>query len=251
MAVLNPAVIATLPRSYLEENIGSRLTITATIFLVVQTIAVILYYISRYITRTLKGYDCWLLMPLGYISCTGLCVLGICKTLNLVTFSMDSDVAEVTVKFGGAGRHVEAVILHDPTGRTLQIRSKIDKGVEFLDYAAITGSKLVILTLYMRIFNKDRRYRIATYFVGVIILLTLLAGLIATLAICQPFSAYWNHHIPGAKCGNIITFWRFISVPNITTDLMMLVLPLPALYKLHVKNGTKIWLFITFTVGSM
>lgn len=127
----------------------------------------------------------------------------------------------------------------------------MDKSAELLDFAAISGSKLVILSLYMRIFNADRRYQITTYVVGAIILLNWLASIIASIAACQPFSAYWDHHIPGSKCGNSIALWCFISVPSIATDLMMLVLPLPALYTLHVNIATKIGLFATFLVGSV
>jgi hypothetical protein len=76
----NLAHTAELSKSYLEENIGSRLNATAIIFMVVQTVTVILFYVSRYITRTLKGYDCWLLMPFAYACTTGLCITGLCKT---------------------------------------------------------------------------------------------------------------------------------------------------------------------------
>jgi hypothetical protein len=151
------------------------------------------------------------------------------------------------VKLGGGGRHVEAVLLSDPKGLTLMRRSKLDKSVEYFDYMAISGSKLVILYLYMRIFNQDRRYRIATYITAAIILLTWLTTFIATFTFCKPYSAYWTHK---GKCGDIITMWRYVSVPNLFTDVMMLLLPLPALYKLHVNVATKIGLFATFMVGS-
>jgi hypothetical protein len=75
----DPALMAKLPKSYLQEYIGERLTIVSVIFLVVQTIAVVLFYSSRNITRTLKGIDCWLFMPLGYVFSAGLCLCGICK----------------------------------------------------------------------------------------------------------------------------------------------------------------------------
>jgi hypothetical protein len=146
---------------------------------------------------------------------------------------------------------VEAVLIEDPTGGIVMTRSKIDKAVELIYLPAITCSKFVILCLYMRIFNTDRRYQFATYFIGSIILLNWLAAFILSFSICQPLAAHWDHSIPGGKCGNIIKAYQFISVPNLVSDFMMLILPIPALYKLHVDLGTKIGLFATFLTGSV
>ena len=154
------------------------------------------------------------------------------------------------MKLGKVGRHIEAVILEDPSGQTLVHRSKLEKSIEIIDIAAITGSKLVILCLYMHIFSINRRYRIATYFIGVIILLSWLACLITSFAICTPFAYYWNHK-PGGHCGDVIAVWAYSGVANIATDLMMLVVPLPALYRLHVDWYTKAGLFVTFLTGSV
>jgi hypothetical protein len=158
---------------------------------------------------------------------------------------------EVIVEIGGGGRHVEAVLIQDPTGGILITRSKIEKAVELIYVLAITCSKLVLLCLYMRIFNTSRRYRLATYFVASIVVLNWLADLISSFTICKPFASQWDHSIPGGKCGDIIRVYQFISIPNIVTDVMMLALPLPALYKLHVDLGTKISLFVTFMMGSV
>ncbi|KAF2825488.1 hypothetical protein CC86DRAFT_325588, partial [Ophiobolus disseminans] len=103
----------------------------------------------------------------------------------------------------------------------------------------------------MRIFGADRKYRVATYMIGILVLLNFLAVVFTVSTICQPFAAWWDDQIPGGKCGNILVIWKSVSVPNIATDLMILVLPLPALYKLHVDIGTKIGLYLTFMVGSV
>jgi hypothetical protein len=84
----DPALMAKLPKEYLEENIGRRLTVVCIVFLVVQTIFVMLFYLSRYFTRTLKGIDCWLFMPLGFFGSTGLCILGICKHASATTLQI-------------------------------------------------------------------------------------------------------------------------------------------------------------------
>lgn len=152
------------------------------------------------------------------------------------------------VKYGGAGRHVEAVILDNP--QKVITRGKIDKSLEFIDFAAITGSKLAILCLYHRIFTTTP-YKIATYVTGTMVILNWLAALILSVTICRPFAFQWDRKIPGGHCGDIITAYQFIGVPNIVTDVMMMVLPMPAIYKLHVDLAAKLGLFATFLMGSM
>ncbi|KAF2795477.1 hypothetical protein K505DRAFT_360124 [Melanomma pulvis-pyrius CBS 109.77] len=101
----------------------------------------------------------------------------------------------------------------------------MDKAVEFVYLTAIIGSKLVILCLYMQIFNTSRRHQVATYFIGFIILLTWFATFVLSLNIYNTFAYEWTPLIPGVKgkCGNIIATYQFISVPNILTDLIMLI----------------------------
>jgi hypothetical protein len=82
--------------------------------------------------------------------------------------------------------------------------------------------------------------------------LTWLSALTLSLVICQPMEYQWNPYIPGGgHCGNIIRSYQMICVPNIVTDIMLLVLPLPALYKLQVNAVTKVGLFATFLIGSV
>ena len=45
--------------------------------------------------------------------------------------------------------------------------------------------------------------------------------------------------------------YRVIGFPNLLSDVVLLILPLPAIAKLHVDIGVKIGLFITFLSGSL
>ncbi|ORX93612.1 hypothetical protein BCR34DRAFT_580405 [Clohesyomyces aquaticus] len=226
----DPALLKKLPKSYLEEDLGHRLIIFASVFLVLQTLLITLFYIGRYLNKTLNGLECWLFMPIGYIFSTAVCILGF-----------------FIVKRGGAGRHVEAVLLSDPG--MISTRAKIDKAVEYIYILAITGSKLAILCLYLRIF-RSRSYRLATYSVAALVGLNWLAGFLLSCTICQPCTFQWDKSIPGGHCGEIMQAYLYISVPNILTDILMLILPLPAIYRLHIDLTAKIGLFATFLMGS-
>ncbi|KAF2804406.1 uncharacterized protein BDZ99DRAFT_575408 [Mytilinidion resinicola] len=229
---LDPAALAKLPPGDLSENIGHRVMNLAIAFLVLQSVFVVLFYISRYLNKMLNGWECWLFMPLAYIFCTALCICGV-----------------LAVKIGGEGRHIAAVLLEDPNIVTNRI--KIDKAVEYIDLAAITSAKLAILCLYIRILSLWRSYRIAIYLTGTIIVLTWIAAILLSTTICHPYSYQWDPTIEGGHCGDMIRAYQFICVPNILTDFIMLLIPLPAVYKLHVQLPAKIGIFATFLTGSV
>jgi hypothetical protein len=144
---------------------------------------------------------------------------------------------------------VEAVILYDGPD-VVVTKNKINKPFEVIDWTAITSTKLVILTLYIRIFT-TKQYKRVTYAVGGLIILTCVAAYILSCTICSPIAFQWDHSIKGGHCMNLIAAYTWFCVPNIVSDLMMLVLPLPALYKLRMDLAAKIGLTATFLMGSV
>lgn len=129
-------------------------------------------------------------------------------------------------------------------------RAQLDKPVEYCNHAATTATRLVILALYMRIFSTNK-YRYAAYAVGGLIILTWIASIILSSSICTPLAYQWDKSIPGGKCGSVRAYYTWISVPSILCDVIMLVLPLPALYKLRMGVAAKIGLIATFLIGSV
>lgn len=82
-------------------------------------------------------------------------------------------------------------------------------------------------------------------FLGVYTLV--LPGLI--LGGCIPFAANWNPSIPGAKCVDWTKLYRWGILPNVFTDLGILVLPLPIVWNLQTTFRMKLGLTVTFAVG--
>ncbi len=73
-----------------------------------------------------------------------------------------------------------------------------------------------------------------------------------TIFQCSPVAYAWNKSVSDhGKCINVVAYFRWISLPNILTDLVMLVLPLPLLWKLHTSLGQKIGLTFIFVIGSL
>lgn len=66
--------------------------------------------------------------------------------------------------------------------------------------------------------------------------------------ICRPVEKNWDPTAPGV-CGDRISGYTAVSVVNVVVDILMLVLPLPMVFNLQVKQGYKIGLFSVFGIG--
>ena len=65
---------------------------------------------------------------------------------------------------------------------------------------------------------------------------------------CTPVEKYWNTELPGT-C--IDTYYGFLgaSIPNFVTDVLLLLLPLPVLWRLHIPSRSKIGIILVFLCG--
>ena len=152
---------------------------------------------------------------------------------------------QVSVKYGGAGHHVVTVKPNE-----LIIFGKLIFSEDFLYLLSAMLPKLAILSLYLRIFTQ-KVYRYIAYAVAVVMVLNWLIGCLMGLLMCKPIAFTWNKTIPGGHCGDIMGAYAWASLPNLVTDVIMLVLPLPAIWKLHTGQSQKVGLTLTFIVGSM
>ena len=73
---------------------------------------------------------------------------------------------------------------------------------------------------------------------------TVLAGLL----ICQPIAMNWTQ-VPGGKCGDQVLSFTITGIVNLITDVAVLALPMPYLYKLQLPLYKKIVLISVFSVG--
>lgn len=98
-------------------------------------------------------------------------------------------------------------------------------------------SKLSILTLYLRVFDKNNWFGNITKFLIFIVTTYTTSIILANIFICRPISTYWStsaatthltrpsndndHHATG-KCLNILAFWYASSLYNIFSETLML-----------------------------
>jgi hypothetical protein len=121
---------------------------------------------------------------------------------------------------------------------------------ELLYILSATLPKLAILCLYLRIF-RTRPYRLAAYAIAGVMILNYVTNVILSLTMCQPVRFKWDKTIPGGVCGDLMAAYRWISVPNLVTDLAILILPLPMVWNLHTGLSQKLGLTLTFLTGSL
>ncbi|RAL01565.1 uncharacterized protein BO80DRAFT_62467 [Aspergillus ibericus CBS 121593] len=154
----------------------------------------------------------------------------------------------ILVKLAGVGHHMSYV---EQTPKKLVILQKGLYANEILDFPfTVTPAKISILMFYVRIFS-TRTFKIMAYVVGAIVLGHGIGVLFAAIFQCWPIAYVWNHTIEGGSCFNQVAFYRYVSPPNILTDVLILVMPLPYVWKLHTRNGQKLALTGVFLLGGV
>jgi hypothetical protein len=149
----------------------------------------------------------------------------------------------------GVGRHLVVLELVGE-GDKVTLWGKLLLTAEWLYLLSVALPKLCILTFYLRVFvNKGTR--ILVYVLAGVIISTFVAGGLTGTLGCQPLAFFWDPTIEGGHCININAFFRWISLPNILTDMAMLIMPLPTVWKLHLSMNRKIGLTVTFLTGSV
>lgn len=121
---------------------------------------------------------------------------------------------------------------------------------EVLHLPAVAFPKLCIVLLYLKVFT-NKWARMATWALIYIIVATWISFFVAAMFQCLPFAYNWDKTIPGGHCFNVIVFGHSSSIPNIVTDVAVLVLPIRTVMDLKVSVGRRIGLLLIFLTGSV
>ena len=150
------------------------------------------------------------------------------------------------LKFGGA-HHAAYFEVHQ---ELIAPHGMIDLYVDpVLSCLSVAFPRLSILVLYLRTFP-DRLSRVVCWLLCVTISSTAVVNVLVIIFQCNPRSKAWVPEGPG-HCHNIELHFIWGTFPNLLTDLVMLILPLPIVYRLHAKNSVKLGLALTFLAGSL
>ena len=150
------------------------------------------------------------------------------------------------VHYGGAGYHIIRVATEDPTKLVVFAKLVISFAIFYL--LGMTFPKLAMLCMFLRIFVAPWQ-RTACYILMFILCATAVGDIIANYLQCIPLSHLWGES-PGT-CFDQNAYWRWGTFPNIVTDVFMIVLPIPTVFKIQLSWKDKIGVLLTFlTAGT-
>ena len=118
----------------------------------------------------------------------------------------------------------------------------------FYDWSMLLG-KLSILALLARVFTLHKKwFKISVYFWATWIVLWWTSGLLVIFLECRPLSTSWG--VP-TQCRPAFKTSVATSVFNSISDMGILILPQPMIWKLHLPFSKKFGLSILFLFGSL
>ena len=120
-----------------------------------------------------------------------------------------------------------------------------------IEYAvAICMTKLAVLWLYRRVFSPQRNNAFDSTILSLIIIFISYYGstILVKIFECSPRSKIADKTIPGT-CINLSMLINADGVFNTITDVIILLLPIKAVWKLNIKKQKKVIVILVFTFG--
>lgn len=119
----------------------------------------------------------------------------------------------------------------------------------FWDWATVFP-RLSVIALYLRIFS-GKSIRVCCWALITFIVAYGIAFQLAAIFACSPVQFAWNRNIEGGKCFNIQLFFQLSTLPLIISDIPLLLLPIPQVWKLEMTRARKVGVILTFLTGGL
>ncbi|CAD6590074.1 MAG: hypothetical protein ASARMPRED_004547 [Alectoria sarmentosa] len=211
---------------------GFKVVVVTLLLIVLQFLVVGGRFTSRRLREVSLGIDDYVLL-LATALTFGLCALAIAFP-----------------QIAGIGAHIgENQMKESSEGKLL--------GQIFMAWMVIYGfsialSKCAILLLYIRVFTtRNRAFTVGAYLIGFVVVATGIVNAFVTVLQCSPVAYEWNKSIHGGECIDEVAFARSMAIPNVITGAIMLVMPIPMVWRLNLNVSAKIALTVTFLHGIM
>lgn len=149
----------------------------------------------------------------------------------------------VSASFGD-GKHLWDVPNPD---HTLTIVRHIDFGVQFIMCTGVTLIKLSALSFYARVFRRTGRLRIALWIMAAVTITYTVIAIILYFVQCRTMSRM--NVANDSKCLTVSSAEIPCSVLDLTTDIVILILPLPVLARLQLPLRRRLELCVIFVLG--
>ncbi|OQD80364.1 hypothetical protein PENANT_c036G05631 [Penicillium antarcticum] len=166
---------------------------------------------------------------------------GICDFGKLWNFIVVGFIYTMVKK--GMGLHAGTQV---PMENVVMI-AKYLVAAEVLYVFNLVWTKLSILLMYYRIFRFPY-FKTWAYIIGTFVILWVICITFLFIFICVPVQKLWYPDIPG-RCINQVSTWIANAVSTIATDVAILLLPIPQVWKLQLRTSEKIAVLIAFSLG--
>lgn len=140
---------------------------------------------------------------------------------------------------GGTGHHLAQI---SPAQYTLF--SKLTFSSQFF-YAMVVGLVKLSMTWNMKRIFSVPGFQIAAYVVMACSVAWMLQTMLVPVFLCAPISYQWDPTVDGT-CGNSMIAYTSVSVVDIITDALVLLLPLKPLARLQIQRAYKVALVAVF-----
>lgn len=111
-------------------------------------------------------------------------------------------------------------------------------------------TKISILQQYLRFLVGKPIRRACWILMWIVVVYTITATALCIFT-CYPVSYFWEQVIPGTEghCVNELGLWFANATFNIISDVTILILPMRALYQIHLPKRQKLGLILVFAMG--
>ena len=104
------------------------------------------------------------------------------------------------------------------------------------------------MLFYFRIFGTKQSFRISVFIVMAIVWAWSVSVILETFLLCRPLAYNWDTTIRGT-CGNRNATYVVAGTMNLITDLLVMALPVPHIWKLQLNVAKKVALSSVFCLG--
>ncbi|KAJ5929338.1 hypothetical protein N7454_007186 [Penicillium verhagenii] len=142
----------------------------------------------------------------------------------------------------GMGLHASTL----PT-KSLVIIAQLSMAYECVYSLTIGAIKMSILLMYTRVFIGGE-FRVAAITLGAVIMTWIVGVISMSVLECAPIQRAWDASLPGT-CDDANALFFANSIPNIVTDLVILILPVRAVWKMETTTTHRLSVIAILLLG--
>ncbi|RPA80557.1 hypothetical protein BJ508DRAFT_128419 [Ascobolus immersus RN42] len=155
-----------------------------------------------------------------------------------------------TNNIGGLSIERQTQIVNTPLDvSNREMGSRAVLGTRVLYAAFLWCMKTAILGFYSRLTLGSHRYGITLIVIWVGVILTFIITVLSTFLECRPFSHYLTVTISPPQCVEALGQLLAMGICNITTDLALIIFPLPLIFSSTLPLLRKLQVLLLFSIG--